>query len=70
MLLAPGEAKELRVRYTFAPTLDERIKHVTICYSLFAVDKDEPFEDAKKRIKAQVEGQGAIVTPQYQDPAP
>lgn len=63
--IGPGETRDFPIVYSFAPTLEERVNVVTIRYSLFKIAEGATRSDDQERIKAQVEGSGAIVTPGF-----
>jgi cytochrome c oxidase assembly protein subunit 11 len=65
--IGPGETRDFPVVYNFAPALEERVNTVTIRYSLFKIAEGAERTADQERIKSQVEGAGAIVTPGFDD---
>ncbi|MBA2480888.1 MAG: cytochrome c oxidase assembly protein [Planctomycetes bacterium] len=63
-VMAPGETKEFPVVFSFAPKLDERVKTVTLCYSLFEKTDAESAEALQQRIKEKTGVDSAVVSPQ------
>ncbi|HEV8176545.1 MAG TPA: cytochrome c oxidase assembly protein [Gemmatimonadales bacterium] len=65
--MEPGATADFPVEYRFDPALDERVRDVTICYSLLSIVEGETKEQSEARVKASTIGQGTIVTPAFRD---
>jgi cytochrome c oxidase assembly protein subunit 11 len=61
--MAPGETKEYPVVFAFSPELDQRIKTVSVCYTLFAKTGVESEDELTKRIQREVGEKGGVVSP-------
>jgi cytochrome c oxidase assembly protein subunit 11 len=69
--LQPGEEKSYPVVFTFAPGLDQRIKTVSVCYTLFEKKGEESNEALDSRIRQAVSEKGGVVSPRRgPDPLP
>ncbi len=65
LTLDPHESRTYPVIFTFAPRLDQRIRAVTICYTLFSLDSGEDDLQLNRRIEKTVRDQGGIVSPRH-----
>ncbi len=65
--MEPGATAEFPVEYRFDPAMDERVRDVTLCYSLLSIVEGETKEQSEARVKASTAGQGKIVTPAFRD---
>jgi cytochrome c oxidase assembly protein subunit 11 len=69
--MQPGETKSYPVVFTFAPALDQRIKTVSVCYTLFEKKVAETTEALDERIRQAVSEKGGVVSPRRgPDPLP
>ena len=68
-VIGPHETKDFPVAYTFSANLDQRIKTVTLCYSVFNIAEGVPPSADMKRVEALVKA-AAMAEDADADPAP
>jgi len=64
--IGPGESVEFPVMFAFNPEMDERVQTVTVSYSIHRIADDADQSEQQKRIQAQLESAGTIVTPGFE----